>query len=58
MKKYMKAEEVAIALGRSVSTVYNYRRAGILEQKRVAGKKVFVREQVDALKRELAEIDG
>jgi excisionase family DNA binding protein len=49
----MSAEEVAVELKRSVSTVYNWRNAGLLRQEQVGSKKKFVRSEVMDFKAQL-----
>lgn len=56
MGRFMKAEEVAVELGISMATVYNYRRDGLLHQEQVGRKRYFVREQVLALKAQLQQV--
>ncbi len=54
MRPYMKAEEVAVVLGCSVGTVYNYLRDGLLHREKIGRKWYFVRHEVDGLKAQLA----
>lgn len=50
----MRAEEVAVELGVSIGTVYNYLRDGLLQQEQVGRKRYFVRSEVLALKEKLS----
>ncbi len=54
MKTHLRAEEVAVVLGCSINTVYNYRKDGLLTQEPVGRKRMFITAQVHELKEKLA----
>lgn len=51
---YVSVTEAAYLLGRTVKTVYLYRDQGRLKTEMVAGRRVFLRDSVEALAKELA----
>lgn len=53
MRPYMKVEEVAVELGVSFGTVYNYLSDGHLHREQIGRKKYFVRTEVMELKAKL-----